>query len=71
MMSSNGLRNRKEKVLQAHKVLLRLDDIDFQGTIRLSYKAGEGLMTWALEEHGSFTNGGGKQMAVEEIKKIV
>lgn len=71
MVSSNKTRNRKEKILQAHKILLRLDDNDFQGTIRLSFKSGEGLMSWALEEHGNFNFVERKPLAAEEIKKIV
>ena len=70
MVSSNSTRNKKEKILQVNKILCRLDDMDFQGSVRLSFKRGAGLMTWVIEEHGNFNNVN-RYLAAEEVKKSI
>ena len=71
MYSSNENRQRKEKILYAHKLLLLLDSTNFGGVVRFSYKKDEGIMTYVLEEHGSFNGNCSPKPVIEEIKKII
>lgn len=44
MVSSNGDRNRKEKTLKAHRILLDLDERDFGGSVTFHFKKGQGIV---------------------------
>lgn len=66
MHSSNKTKERKEKILAAHSILLLLDSNNFAGNVKLSFKKNEGLMTYIIEEYGSFVNDGKpKSIALE------
>ena len=43
--------------MKAHAILLRLDDKDFNGNVTFSFKKGEGLLTYKIEEIGRLRNG--------------
>lgn len=68
MISSDNRKQRREYTLQAHRLLLKLDEDDFQGVVRFSYKRGCGLQSYVVEEHGQFN---GKEVASQVSVKTV
>lgn len=50
MVSSDSNRNRKEKTLKAHRILLELDEQDFGGSVTFHFKRGQGIVTKEIRD---------------------
>lgn len=50
MVSSEGPKDRKDKTIKAHGILLRFDQGDLTGQITFHFKKGEGIVGHEIKE---------------------
>lgn len=59
MVSSNpnNERNRKNKTIKAHSLLLKVDERDFNGSVTFYFKKGQGIVGHEVIEKSSWNEG--------------
>ena len=70
MISSSMDRNRKEKTLEAHKMLLKLDEADISGSITFHFAKGAGIVQSEVRDVRKWNNTTSENKVIDFSSKM-